>query len=312
MPVDYIVLSANYQHVNDKKDGYYVKGLHQPIIEQHLFDKVQETVETNFLTKKVSKAKAFRPELYLRGLIACDNCGNLLTGSASRSKTGKRHFYYHCNHCALVRLTAAEVHQRVENIIDEIKIKETSKMVFDVILKNNVTDTKLVKKSAEKIEHEIKLFEDRITSTEDMLADEQITSSTFNNIINRYKSEIAKLQAQRNTDKDNNSEHNQYLKKGIDFVRNLKSIYTTSEIQTKRTILSSIFPEKLNFSKKNSRTLRINQAILLILNTDNSFRGNKKGQLFKNVELSRNVELQGIEPWSKHIRRKPSTCLFSY
>jgi len=24
------------------------------------------------------------------------------------------------------------------------------------------------------------------------------------------------------------------------------------------------------------------------------------------------VELQGIEPWSKHIRRKPSTCLFSY
>jgi hypothetical protein len=24
------------------------------------------------------------------------------------------------------------------------------------------------------------------------------------------------------------------------------------------------------------------------------------------------VELQGVEPWSKHIRRKPSTCLFSY
>lgn len=24
------------------------------------------------------------------------------------------------------------------------------------------------------------------------------------------------------------------------------------------------------------------------------------------------VELQGIEPWSKHIRRKLSTCLFSY
>jgi hypothetical protein len=21
------------------------------------------------------------------------------------------------------------------------------------------------------------------------------------------------------------------------------------------------------------------------------------------------VELQGVEPWSKHIRRKPSTCL---
>jgi len=24
------------------------------------------------------------------------------------------------------------------------------------------------------------------------------------------------------------------------------------------------------------------------------------------------VELQGFEPWSKHIRRKSSTCLFRY
>ncbi len=24
------------------------------------------------------------------------------------------------------------------------------------------------------------------------------------------------------------------------------------------------------------------------------------------------VELQGVEPWSKHIRHKPSTCLFGY
>ncbi len=28
--------------------------------------------------------------------------------------------------------------------------------------------------------------------------------------------------------------------------------------------------------------------------------------------LPMGVELQGIEPWSKHIRRKLSTCLFSY
>jgi site-specific DNA recombinase len=56
---------------NDNKEGHYVKGLHQPLIEQALFDKVQETIEINFLTKKVTKAKCFRPELYLRGLIGC-------------------------------------------------------------------------------------------------------------------------------------------------------------------------------------------------------------------------------------------------
>jgi site-specific DNA recombinase len=203
------------------------------------------------------------------------NCGNTLTGSASRSKNGKKHFYYHCNHCGVVRLPADEVHHRVDKIIDEIKIKKTSKMVFEVIMKNNVADTKLRKKSTEKIEQEIKLFEGRIKATEDKLADGQITSSTFNNIVNRYKSDIAKLQHQRDVDKDNNSEQSLYLKKGIDFVSNLQAYYNSTEVPNKRKVLSSIFPEKLYFSKKNSRTPRINQAIPLIL-TDKGLAGNKK------------------------------------
>ena len=44
-------------------------------------------------------------------------------------------------------------------------------------------------------------------------------------------------------------------------------------------------------------------------------RGHKKNlrkQLIINHLRKCTVELQGIEPWSKHIRRKLSTCLFSY
>jgi len=76
-------------------------------------------------------------------------------------------------------------------------------------------------------------------------------------------------------------------------------------------VLNSVFSEKLIFPRKWSNPI-INEAVMLILNTANGFGGNKKGQLFKNLELSRNVELQGIEPWSKHIRRKLSTCLFMH
>ena len=37
---------------------------------------------------------------------------------------------------------------------------------------------------------------------------------------------------------------------------------------------------------------------------------NKNGQPLQIDQNSRFVELQGIEPWSKHIRYKLSTCLF--
>jgi len=41
---------------------------------------------------------------------------------------------------------------------------------------------------------------------------------------------------------------------------------------------------------------RLNDALRLILNMDKGFEGNKKEQLFKNIELSRQVESIGVEP----------------
>src|SRR5215218_2983588 len=50
------------------------------------------------------RAKTLQDELLLHGLLFCEGCGKPLTGSASRSKNGVRHFYYHCNHCGEHRI----------------------------------------------------------------------------------------------------------------------------------------------------------------------------------------------------------------
>jgi site-specific DNA recombinase len=130
-----IYIGQVYVKSDTGNQGFFVRGLHQPLVSQDLFNKVQEKIDDNFTIKKLPKAKSFRPELYLRGLIVCDNCSNGLTGSASRSETGKRHFYYHCNHCKTVRLKADEVHERVLNILNEIKLEKTAKALYELILK---------------------------------------------------------------------------------------------------------------------------------------------------------------------------------
>ena len=43
---------------------------------------------------------------------------------------------------------------------------------------------------------------------------------------------------------------------------------------------------------------------------NNESDSQKKAAIAKAMAV--NVELQGIEPWSKHIRRKLSTCLFTH
>jgi hypothetical protein len=77
-------------------------------------------------------------------------------------------------------------------------------------------------------------------------------------------------------------------------------------------LLSSIFPEKLIFEENKSRTPKINEAVRLMLATYKGFNEKVTTQIFKNLELSPRVELAGIEPASKHIRQKLSTCLFHY
>ena len=65
---------------------------------------------------------------------------------------------------------------------------------------------------------------------------------------------------------------------------------------TKKKVLCSIFPENLFFSKEKSRTPRLNEAVRLIITASNDFNQQKTGQLFKNLMLSGDVEITGVEP----------------
>jgi site-specific DNA recombinase len=104
----------------------YVQGIHQGLIPESLFNQVQETLEENLKQKKFVKAKSFRSEFPLRGLIHCDNCNHPLTGSASQGRNGK-HLYYHCNHCHKVRVRVDEIDRRMHEILGELTIGSPAK-----------------------------------------------------------------------------------------------------------------------------------------------------------------------------------------
>lgn len=104
-----------------------VKGIHKGLITESLFNHVQQKLEENLKQKKFVKAKSFKEEFLLRGGIKCENCGGNLTGSASRSKNGARHHYYHCNHCHEVRMRVNEINERIDSILEEIKIDTAAK-----------------------------------------------------------------------------------------------------------------------------------------------------------------------------------------
>jgi len=63
----------------------------------------------------------------------------------------------------------------------------------------------------------------------------------------------------------------------------------------KNRLISSIFPEKIEFDGKKFRTTRINDVLRYILQIDKELDENKKGQISKNMSLSRLVEHIGVK-----------------
>ena len=73
----------------------------------------------------------------------------------------------------------------------------------------------------------------------------------------------------------------------------IKKLYNRSTITQKQDLVSSIFPEKLQFDGKKCRTPRINDTLRYILQIDRDLQGNKKGQFSKKLHLSHKVEPKG-------------------
>ena len=71
-----------------------VKGKHQAIISEELFNKVQDVLDGK--KPAATPKRIANPAFPLRGLVRCDSCKSPLTASFCRSKTGKRYPYYYC------------------------------------------------------------------------------------------------------------------------------------------------------------------------------------------------------------------------
>ena len=92
-------------------------------------------------------------------------------------------------------------------------------------------------------------------------------------------------------------------------LENFKQTYNNSAVAHKKKLISSIFPEKIEFDEKKCWTTRINDVLRYILQIDKELGENKKGQISKNMSLSRVVESEGIEPSSKQATKVLSTRL---
>ena len=295
-----------------KEPSQIVKGLHDPIIPLELFEKVQYVLGKKSRYK--NKPTKHDENLPLRGSMSCPNCGLNLTGSGSLSKTGKKHYYYHCNTrkgCSY-RMPVEIAHEKFFRSLENISPSPESIELFREMVKESICRSgKHVTSKIDDIGNRISYLTKQKEGLLDKLLDGTVADEIYKKRNSRIDEELYELKEKKLSLSKSNGEIKEHLDYAVYFLSNVNEIFMKASFDVKQKILSSILAEKLVIEKNKSRTPVFTNAILLLSRYSKGLEGAeiKKGGSFSTSSL--NVLETGLEPvrpqWSLDFKSSVST-----
>lgn len=275
-----------------------VKGLHEPLITEALFDKVQLIIDGKVNLPRPNVKGLSDDNLPLRGFLACPKCGNTLTGSASKGRS-TRYYYYHCRTPCNFRQKAELTNSFFEKEMASLELQPIIKKYLVKIFKDNykrfiqypVSDRK-------RIVEEIDQLNQRLSTARNKLLSNVIEDEDYIQIKDECKQKIYSLE--QKLDRDDTEAQivdiDKLVEEALEVTTNLGKLYREGTSGTKRSIIGSIFPEKIFFDGIQCRTTRLNTIVGYIFQTTSELCKNKNRKNELNFHLSGLVPRAGVEP----------------
>lgn len=252
-----------------------VEGIHEAIISESLFYKVQDVIKGKHRNNK-RKVKE-KEEFHLKGVLHCQHDHNM-TGSKSKGRNNL-YAYYHCsNHFHCERYKADKVNKAFLSLLEEIKelrdLNQDSYLVLEYLLQPD-------KSEIERIQTKITLQEERIRKLQDNFIDGHITLQDYSDMRTRYEAELYDLKAKIGLTNIAEKELSEDLKNCDLLLSDLPSIYTEATLEKKQQLQLSLFHTvsdsgsiikgHVYFDGEKCRTNILNPFISWQSNADNDF-----------------------------------------
>jgi site-specific DNA recombinase len=284
--------------------GYFVKGLHEPIITEKLFADVQDVLDGR---KKAVKPKIVSTEdLPLRGFLKCPNCNRMLSGSTSKGRSSY-YTYYHCKASCGVRFKAELVNKafvkQLRNLSPKVGMVD---LFIEAFIKDFNKKTKTQNAEKTNIISEIDALNKRYQNALLKNADGEMADDDFKEVKKLTKGKIEVLERRLNDLASAGTEIKDLVASALKKVANIDRRYENGNVEEKRAIIGSIFPEFLVFDGTQHRTARINSAVALIYQNNNELKHKNNGTNLSFLDLSQSVNCAGFEPATSALSRQRS------
>jgi site-specific DNA recombinase len=271
---------------NKHLNGRVVKGLHESLISEEMFLKVNgEKAEIRIY--KTSKMDENRP---LQGDLKC-SCGGVYTGY----KKKEIYNYYKCNKCHH-NSAVNPIHNSFEDLLSKYSFdkkyislfKKQLKYTFDYIEnENNIKKSELLTKiSKEKT---------RLANVNFKYAAENLDEEIFQQVSTKIKADIDILNKELSNITFSLSNYDNYLDESLELVNDYKGIWGKGDIKIKKDIQNILFSNQIEYDPKKMsyRTHKENLVMSMLTGNRDKIKARKRGQKPTN---SRIVLKMGIEP----------------
>lgn len=290
-----------YVPATEDEPSKWVKGLHQPIIDEETFEIVQEILEGR--RRKVPNTYMTVKEEYpLRGFLKCPRCQGKITASASKGKSGKKFHYYHCTKGCKERNSAELVNNQFIKLLESFRPNDAAQEVYFEFLKEKFkTESSSASKKKLLVEEEIAKHQARLNRLKKLLLDEEITSAEFREMKVEIEVDLEKLQTSHNNLNQQLDFDMSEMKVCFEHLKKIEKLYLASDLEVKQRMISVFFKENLVFEDGVFRTPKLNSALELLISNSGLSRVVNKKSGSKIEPLSLMVGDEGFEP--------PTPCL---
>ena len=238
--------------LTDPWTGEEYQGLHEPLISLDIYEKIQ--VAKYPYKNKTAKRQLHNPEFPLRGFVKCSVCGNALTGSKSKGRK-QYHSYYHCRtkDCPVHGLSIRK--NDLENTFVDELAKLTPKEEYLKLFEANVLKVwqeKRLEVSAirQGYDEQLKAFEARLNSINEMRADGDIDKETHRRMKSDVENKIAGLKTSHKEAEIQELDLEARIEYSIQNIRNMSRIWPDLQLDQQIRLQSAVLPNGITYNKE--------------------------------------------------------------
>ncbi len=232
--------------------GEPVRGSHQPLVPQSIFDKVQHVMKRR---KSTGRRAINNPDFPLRHFAKCGECSEFLTGSWSKGRK-KRYAYYGCRKCERVNIPKKKLEKAFLKLLEELQprpeyLRLFKAVVLDVWKDKTIDARKLHDLSQKEID---RLHERKQKLIDAFVFDQTIDKATYGEQLDRLSEEVTLAELELGEATTEELDVSAALTLAEQLISDVSGFWISASLDQKQRLQQVLFPSGIEYGEGRFRT----------------------------------------------------------